>query len=103
MSMITRKLKLRYLWILSLGLTLLTANVSAQSSSPAGGNWLVLDHYRDYATAPDTPSLDVGDDEDFTIETWIYLPSSYPSYPKYVLKGGNFMLKIDKYTSDYIN
>jgi len=49
--------------------------VSTAQESPAGGNYLKLDGIDDYASAPDSDSLDVGDtpDESLTIEAWVYV------------------------------
>ena len=51
--------------------------------SPAGGNWNELDGIDDYAEAPDSDSLDVGDnpEEDLTLEAWVY-PRKFPTIPQ---------------------
>ncbi len=62
------------------GLTPFEAN--AQSWALEGGNWNELDSVDDFASAPDSASLDVGDEssESLTVEAWIY-PRSFPAAP----------------------
>ena len=108
--MFTQQRRCFWFWVLVVVslLGFLTVKAFAQVS-PAGGNWLELDGIDDYAEAPASDSLDVGDEdsENLTIEAWIY-PRDFPAVPFFgenemviAAKSGAYRLSIQRNSSGF--